>query len=176
MGGPKASSAMRTISMARTTPAQKPRGFSSSKVLASDTLIGLMIIPSCTLFPVDRLPDLACGNECKPLKEQYLLASREDSGVNGARVNMIEAGCAIYPYDLELGHLQNGVLTSRRPKVLLAVALALACFAAIGTIAVVTGPSLEDTHYRYKIILILVLVYSACAVSLRLEPSFGAGL
>jgi len=31
-GGPKASRAMRTTSMARTTPAQKPRGFSRSKV------------------------------------------------------------------------------------------------------------------------------------------------
>src|SRR6266705_4078580 len=39
MGGPKASSAIRTISIARTTPAQNPRGFSKSKVFGlSDTI------------------------------------------------------------------------------------------------------------------------------------------
>src|SRR3974390_2630258 len=35
MGGPNASKAMRTTSIARTTPAQKPRGFSKSNVFPS---------------------------------------------------------------------------------------------------------------------------------------------
>jgi hypothetical protein len=43
MGGPKASKAIRTISIARTTPAQKPRGFSKSSVLP--LLLGTMKVP-----------------------------------------------------------------------------------------------------------------------------------
>src|SRR5262245_45684109 len=59
---------MRTISIARTTPAQNPRGFKSNKVLASlvDTMSSLLssdLVLKGTLFPEkvnSRLPDGTC--------------------------------------------------------------------------------------------------------------------
>src|SRR5712692_2891178 len=95
MGGPKASRAMRTISMARTTPAQNPRGFSRSKVLpSSSTAISLLSRVHVPSGVPNKLPEKCPFGQRKPQKRQGLAAAGEFCVVNGS------AGCV--PVQLEM--------------------------------------------------------------------------
>src|SRR6476646_145853 len=97
MGAPNVSSAIRTMSIARTTPAQKPRGFSSRTLLvqmeSSDTTAGEeSAVSVVTLYSIPRQP---AGKTRKPhltdpsasgpgspknLHLQYLAAHRQAVG------------------------------------------------------------------------------------------------
>src|ERR1019366_9367243 len=103
MGGPKASSAIRTISIARTTPAQNPRGFNSNNCLFSDNAIPLSrsagILPAVPrtcpersqLLDILKVPENAPQGQCKPLKEQGLAPNGEYRTPNGIhRMGSIE--------------------------------------------------------------------------------------
>src|SRR5260370_42547348 len=72
------------MSMARTTPAQNPRGFNSSKLLVSDKLHPP---PTRVHFFVGkdalRVPKDAPSGQCKPLRLRGLAAGGENGRVNG---------------------------------------------------------------------------------------------
>src|SRR6266853_4055348 len=94
MGGPKASSAMRTISIARTTPAQNPRGFSKSRFFwLSDTYSSFCI--EClkdTLSPILRSKKATGKNplgQRKPKNRVGLAAEGEKAGEDGKRLYLL---------------------------------------------------------------------------------------
>src|SRR5438874_10022398 len=76
MGAPKASSAMRTISMARTTPAQKPRGFNSSRVLELFKIFALSKFQYTSLHTRWKLYKVAKVGQVSPMQ------TIEDAGIN----------------------------------------------------------------------------------------------
>ena len=81
MGGPNASKAMRTISMARTTPAQNPRGFNNSNCLLSDNAIPLKLgycsPKKYALKDTFMVPEGLPEGQCKPLRVQGLAPDGE---------------------------------------------------------------------------------------------------
>src|SRR6266567_6201115 len=94
MGGPKASSSIRTISIARTTPAQNPRGFSKSRFFWLSDTYGS--------FGIQCLKDtLSLLSGCKKATGKYLLGQRkskncwelaargEKAGVNGKLLELL---------------------------------------------------------------------------------------
>src|SRR6266566_4300988 len=88
MGGPKASRAMRTISMARTTPAQNPRGLSKSRVFwLSDKFSSFSLDALRIHLSLNGICKKATGKylpgQRKPKKCWELAARGENVGVNG---------------------------------------------------------------------------------------------
>src|SRR5207253_66254 len=88
MGGPKASRAMRTMSMARTTPAQNPRGLSNNKVFwLSGTCSSFSLEALRIHFPLNGICKKATGKyllgQRKPKNCWELAAGGEKAGLNG---------------------------------------------------------------------------------------------
>src|SRR5579871_673647 len=87
MGGPKVSKAMRTMSIARTTPAQKPRGLSNSKVfsLASEVIIQSLSGRSYPQSNPSNLSQKASSGQRKPQKSRGLALFGLIPAANGIR-------------------------------------------------------------------------------------------